>query len=183
MQSSFDPCAGGDYESYLAKGSPELRLRQEQAVATIRCSEAFLSGILAVEGPWTLAVFAETFCPDCVVTIPYVRTMELIQPRWTVRYFPRRGYENILRELTGDVGIPAVLAYNPAGLLSHIYVEFPSVLNKEWDTLESEAVEHRVRLFRAGMYRDVLEQALLELVREVCWSRETAVPSGATVSR
>ncbi len=165
MQTAFDPLTGGNYESYLAEGSPELRLRQEQAVAEVRCSKEFLAEIQAMEESRTLAVFAETFCPDCVVTIPYIRIMERLQPRWNVRYFPRRGYEEFLRNLTGDAGIPTVLAYDDTGHLKKMYVEFPPELSKVWDTLEAEAMAQQVRSFRAGAHREILGKALLDLLR------------------
>ena len=111
-----------------------------------------------------VAVFSEGYCPDCIVTLPFIKRMAEENKNINLYCFPKSGYENFLEEYTGDARIPTIITFdeqmNPKGA----YVEFPKKLLEKMISLKIEEKKNLVNDYRLGKYNSIIEQELLDIL-------------------
>lgn len=111
-----------------------------------------------------VAVFSEGYCPDCIVTLPFIKRMAEENNNINLCFFPKTGYENFLEECTGEARIPTIITFdkemNPKGA----YVEFPKKLLEEMTSLKIEDKKNLVNDYRQGKYNSIIEEELLDIL-------------------
>jgi thiol-disulfide isomerase/thioredoxin len=111
-----------------------------------------------------VAVFSEGYCPDCIVTLPFIKRMAEENKNIHLYCFPKSGYENFLEECTGDARIPTIITFDSDMSPKGAYVEFPKKVLDMMTPLKIEEKKNFVNDYRQGKYNPIIEQELLDII-------------------
>ncbi len=159
----IDFAQGCSYDEYLQKGYEEERERQQKAGEHTVFTPEFEAACRGVSRRLKLAVFAEIYCPDTVVTMPFVCRMAELNPLVEISIFERSPFETVLKEYSGTARIPTLLFFDENGSLLGSYVELPADLKTgiEKDPSRQKAL---VLDLRRGKYNDLIQKELAALL-------------------
>lgn len=160
----FDLNKGETLEKYLEKGEPEEVARVEVAFSRTSCSKEFEEAIRKADGV-TLVVFTELFCPDSAALLPYLRRIGEINNQMRIIFYPVKGNEVLLKNVTGAGKIPTLMVLDKTGLPSGFYVEHPQIFKEHMAAVNGEARRNLLRDFREGKMGDLIEKDLVRLLK------------------
>lgn len=160
----IDFTKGLSFNEYLEKQHQKYGDVQDKAYETTELTTQTKDLVKALDKTIHAAVFTEGFCPDCIVTIPFIQRMAEENPNLKLHFMPRTGFEAFLEEAVGDARIPTIITFdgdmNPKGA----YVETPKALRDKMIGLNNEEKKSLVVDYRAGKYNDLVEKDLLEII-------------------
>lgn len=160
----LDFAEGHSFQSYLEKGYEEERERQLRAMESTETYPGFENAVRRVRHPLRIAAFAEIYCPDSVVTMPFVKKMEELNPLIAVSIFPKEQYEKILEEYTGTVRIPTLLFFDGDMHLRGSYVEMPKALKTAMKDADAPCLKSLVLAYRQGKYNHLVQDELISIL-------------------
>ncbi|MPM51491.1 hypothetical protein SDC9_98240 [bioreactor metagenome] len=160
----IDLTKGLSFNEYLEKQHQKYGDVQDKAYDETSLSQNTKEEVKKLEKPVHAAVFTEGFCPDCIVTIPFIQRMAEENPNLKLHFMPRTGFETFLEEAVGDARIPTIITFdenmNPKGA----YVETPKGLRDKMVGLSGDEKKALVVDYRAGKYNNLVEKDLLEII-------------------
>ncbi|MBZ9685118.1 thioredoxin family protein [Clostridium estertheticum] len=155
---------GITFEEYLEKSKLDYGDIQLITYNSTTLSSGTKESLRDLTSIVNVAVFSEGYCPDCIVTLPFIKRMAQENKKINVYCFPKSGYENFLEEYTGATRIPTIITFdsemNPKGA----YVEFPKELFEKMIPLKIEEKKILVNDYRLGKYNSIIEQELLDII-------------------
>lgn len=155
---------GLTFEEYLEKSKLEYGDIQLITYNSTSLSSGTIKSLQDLTSIINVAVFSEGYCPDCIVTLPFINRMAEENKNIHLYCFPKTGYETFLEEYTGVARIPTIITFdsemNPKGA----YVEFPKKLLEKMIPLKIEEKKNLVNDYRLGKYNSIIEQELLDLI-------------------
>lgn len=160
----IDVAKGYSLNEYFKKGYEEERDRQCRACEKTVFSPEFVEAVVKVNQPMKLAVFAEIYCPDTVVVMPFVKKMADVNPLIVLAVFEREPFEKELEALTGKARIPTLLFFDSAMNLKGKYVELPEALKDEMRDADLEERSLITLDYRRGKYNRLLQEQLIALL-------------------
>lgn len=152
------------FEEYLEKQKDKYGDVQNKAYDKTQLSEDTKSNIKNLNETIHVAVFSEGFCPDCIVTIPFLERLKEENDKLKVHFFPRSGFEDFLNEAVGDTRIPTVITFDSSMTPKGAYVEMPKELIDKMHNLSMEERKSLIDEYRAGKYNDLIEKNLLDII-------------------
>lgn len=158
----IDWSQGYSYEEYVAKGYGEEQDRQRRVDGRTSFSEGFLSAVRAVKRPVRLIAFAEVYCPDSVVAMPFVKKMSELNDRIHLAILPRDPYVKELEAAMGVARIPTFLFFDEDGTIRGRYVELPKELKERMRDGDADEKSTLVLGYRKGKYNGLIEKELME---------------------
>lgn len=160
----IDLSRGSTFEEYLEESKlkyGDIQLTTYNATSLSSEAKVALRGSNSIVN---VSVFSEGYCPDCIVTLPFIQRMAEENKNINLYFFPKTGYENFLEECTGDTRIPTIISFdeemNPKGA----YVEFPKKLMEKMIPLKIEEKKVLVDDYRQGEYNSIIEEELLDIL-------------------
>jgi len=160
----IDLSKGITFEEYLGKSKLEYGDMQLTTYNSTNLSSDTKQSLQNLTSIVNVAVFSEGYCPDCIVTLPFLKRMAQENKNINLYCFPKTGYENFLEEYTGASRIPTIITFdsemNPKGA----YVEFPKELLEKMIPLKIEEKKNLVNDYRLGKYNSIIEQELLDII-------------------
>ena len=135
--------------------------------------EAYLSTTLSEEAKDTLKdlkeeiivlAFTEGFCPDCTVSIPFVKRFKEENDKISVSVLPRTGNEAFLEENLGEARIPTIMVFSKDLAPKGVYLEFPEKLKDNIAIVTMDEKKELIKEYRAGKYNNLIEEELLNLI-------------------
>ena len=155
---------GLTFEQYLEKSKKEYGDIQIEAYNSTNLSLNTKKSLQNSTSTVNVAVFSEGYCPDCIVTLPFIKRMAEVNKNINLYFFPKTGYESFLEEFTGEARIPTIITFdcemNPKGA----YVEFPKQLLEKMIPLKIEEKKDLVNDYRQGKYNSIIEEELLGII-------------------
>ncbi|MGK0465396.1 MAG: hypothetical protein ACJAX4_000675 [Clostridium sp.] len=155
---------GTTFETYLEQSKLKYGDVQLTSYNSTNLSLITKESLKSINSTVNVAVFSEGYCPDCIVTLPFIKRMAEENKNITLYCFPKTGYENFLEECTGNARIPTILTFdnemNPKGA----YVEFPKNMLDKMDTLKIEEKKNLINDYRQGKYNHMIEESLLDIL-------------------
>ena len=155
---------GLTFEQYLEKSKKEYGDIQIEAYNSTNLSLNTKKSLQNSTSTVNVAVFSEGYCPDCIVTLPFIKRMAEVNKNINLYFFPKTGYESFLEEFTGEARIPTIITFdcemNPKGA----YVEFPKQLLEKMIPLKIEEKKDLVTDYRQGKYNSIIEEELLGII-------------------
>ena len=155
---------GLTFEQYLEKSKKEYWDIQIEAYNSTNLSLNTKKSLQNSTSTVNVAVFSEGYCPDCIVTLPFLKRMAEVNKNINLYFFPKTGYESFLEEFTGEARIPTIITFdcemNPKGA----YVEFPKQLLEKMIPLKIEEKKDLVNDYRQGKYNSIIEEELLDII-------------------
>lgn len=152
------------FEEYLKNSSEEKRKLQMEAYEKIHLSK---EGSIEVEGikeTINIIVFSESYCPDCVVTLPFVKRIEEKNSNVKMYMMPLKGNEELLMEYIGEKRIPTVMVFNKDMEPMGVYIEMPEKIKLKMGLLSEEDKKEMIKEYRMGKYNNLIEEQLLDII-------------------
>lgn len=110
------------------------------------------------------AIFTEGFCPDCIVTIPFVQRLSEENENLKIHLFPRAGFENFLEEAVGCTNIPTVITFTEDMTPKGAYVEMPKELAEKLPLVSTDEKKIITKDYRTGKYNNLIEKNILDII-------------------
>ena len=155
---------GTTFETYLEQSKLKYGEVQLTAYNSTNLSLVTKESLRNINSTVNVAVFSEGYCPDCIVTLPFIKRMAEENKNINLYCFPKTGYELFLEECTGDARIPTIITFdsqmNPKG----VYVEFPKKMLDKMSPLKIEEKKNLINDYRQGKYNYMIEEDLLEIL-------------------
>jgi len=155
---------GITFEKYLEKSKLEYGDIQLTTYNSTNLSSDTKESLQNLTSIVNVAVFSEGYCPDCIITLPFIKRMAEQNKNINLYCFPKTGYENFLEDCTGDSRIPTIITFdkemNPKGA----YVEFPKKLLEKMIPLKIEEKKNLINDYRQGQYNSIIEEELLDIL-------------------
>lgn len=152
------------FEDYLEKQQEKYGDVQNKAYENTSLSDSTKNNILNLNETIHVAVFSEGFCPDCIVTIPFIQRLKEENSNLKVHIFPRTGFEDFLIEAVGDSRIPTVITFDSSMAPKGAYVEMPKELSSKMASLTMDEKKSLISEYRSGKYNDLIEKNLLDII-------------------
>jgi thiol-disulfide isomerase/thioredoxin len=160
----IDLTKGLNFNAYLQKQHEKYGDVQDKAYENTALSQNAKEKINKLNKTIHAAVFTEGFCPDCIVTIPFIQRMAEENENLKIHLMPRTGFEAFLEEAVGESRIPTVITFdenmNPKGA----YVETPKELREKMVGLNNDEKKTLISDYRAGKYNELVEKDLLDII-------------------
>lgn len=155
-----------DYESYLESDLIEYKEKQDEIFDEIQLSEVNITKLSNIKKIVNLVVFAEIYCPDCRVLVPYLEKIRSINSNVNLSIFPRTGNEEYLIKHSIKGRIPTVLMEDlkkGEENFTAIFEEFPEPVRSQIESaLNTEQTNGLVHEYRAGVRNSELENHLVK---------------------
>lgn len=155
---------GLSFQQYLEKNTPEQREAMQKAYDNTQLSEEGKKYIQSIDKPLNMVVYSEGFCPDCVVTLPFVRRMEELNPNIKMFIFGREGNKETLEEMVGTARIPTVLCFTENMEPKGAYIEVPEEVKEMMMGLSPDKQKEIVMEYRAGKFNSSVEKNLIKIL-------------------
>ncbi len=153
---------GISFESYM-KDKEELRKYYEGTTLSDIGKEA----VKGLEEQRIVLVFTEGYCPDCTVTLPFIKRFAEENPLIKIYIFGIKEDEDnreFLNMAVGESRIPTLLSFdkdmNPIGA----YVELPNKLKNIIAKASLEEKKSYVEKYRQGLYNNFIEEEVLDIL-------------------
>lgn len=160
----IDLSKGSTFEEYLEQSKLKYGDIQLTAYNSTNLSSGTKESLQNLTSTVNVAIFSEGYCPDCIVTLPFIKRMSEENKNINLYVFPKTGYESFLEECTGDKRIPTIITFdkemNPKGA----YVELPKKLLEKMIPLKIEEKKALVNEYRQGEYNSIIEEELLAIL-------------------
>ncbi|MDP4089572.1 MAG: thioredoxin family protein [Bacillota bacterium] len=155
---------GMNKEQYMALHNCEESRELVEKINEINLSREIQARLKSIKEKVNIVVFSEGYCPDCKVVVPYLVRMAELNENIHIKYFLRKGNEELLQNLSGETRIPTVVTFdynmNPKG----IFVEVPAELKAEMSGKGLEDIKKLISQYREGKYNDLVEKSLLDII-------------------
>lgn len=156
---------GLDFKGYLNKNTEEQSAKLLKAYEETKLSKEAESAVKSLKEKVNVVVFSEGYCPDCVVTLPFVKRMEEANSNIKVFYYGMQGNKELLEEYTGTSRIPTVMTFTESMEPKGAYVEVPNELSEKIAKLPQDKQKELVLEYREGKYNELIEKQLLDIIK------------------
>lgn len=154
-----------DFQGYLGKNKDDEREKLILAYEKTQLSKETVDAVKAIDTKVNIVVFSEGYCPDCIVTLPFVKRMQDINENLKVYYYGMQGNKELLEEYTGTSRIPTVMTFTEDMEPKGAYIEVPKIISEKMARVPSEKQKELVQEYRQGKYNDLIEQELLDIIK------------------
>jgi len=119
---SFEVFAPNDHDVNMEK---LLKIYEQ-----IQLDEEFINKIKLIHKNIYILVFAELWCPDCIINLPAIKKISEVNPNITFRILPRDGYEQYMEpyKIGGKPKIPTCVIFNDKFEEIGAFIEYPKIL-------------------------------------------------------
>ena len=152
------------FEVYVKKQHDKYGDIQDKTYVNTELSSNAKEKIKRLDKVVHAAIFTEGFCPDCIVTIPFVQRLSEENSNLKVHLFHRTDFEGFLEKAVGCINIPAVITFTEDMDPKGAYVEMPKELVEKLPIISNDERKVLVAEYRSGKYNDLIEKDLLDII-------------------
>jgi len=153
---------GIGFEQYLNSSKEEYKQEQLQIYKQVNLADNTKEIISKISKKINIIIFAEIYCPDCRILLPYLEKMRELNDNISTYIFPRKGYEAVMEEYIRLARIPTVLRFDSSKELKGQIIEFPQEFKKKLEGLQEEEKKALIEDYRSGEYNRLIEEGILE---------------------
>lgn len=152
------------FEKYVEKQHDKYGDIQDKTYVNTELSSNAKEKIKRLDKVVHAAIFTEGFCPDCIVTIPFVQRLAEENSNLKVHLFHRTDFEGFLEKAVGCINIPAVITFTEDMDPKGAYVEMPKELTEKLPIISNDERKVLVAEYRSGKYNNLIEKDLLDII-------------------
>jgi len=153
-----------NFEEYVEKQHDKYGDIQDKTYTNTELSGNAKEKIKRLDKVVHAAIFTEGFCPDCIVTIPFVQRLAEENSNLKVHLFHRTDFEGFLEKAVGCINIPAVITFTEDMDPKGAYVEMPKELVEKLPIISNDERKVLVAEYRSGKYNNLIEKDLLDII-------------------
>ena len=133
----------------------------------IEIDEALKKEIQKIHVPIHVLVFAEIWCPDCMINVPILQKMADLNPNFKIAILPKKGYEKHMEALnpSSKPKMPTFVFldedFQPIG----VFVEQPKALEEINRRGKKAEILVAKRKYRKGEFSNETIQEILDIIQ------------------
>ncbi|SCZ06059.1 thioredoxin family protein [Alkaliphilus peptidifermentans] len=154
---------GCSFEEFIDQDKDINREKTVEIYEGIQLDENLKDRIKSIHKPFNVLVFAEIWCPDCMINVPALQKIKDINPNIHFSILPRDGNEEYLSQykVGGKVKIPTFLILNEEFKVLGAFIETPKAVKDVVDKGNQVEIIIAKRKYRKGEYvKDTIEEIL-----------------------
>lgn len=155
-----------EYKTYLNGSTPEHKEIQNSIYGKIELSEESIEKIRAIKKKIKLILFAEVYCPDCRVFVPFIEKIRRENKNIEIEIKKRSGMEKEAEKEYGVTRIPTLLRPTASGYIK-IYEEFPEIVMEKLKKNGAGNTIQLIQEYRIGRYNKDIEKQIVERIIEI----------------
>lgn len=152
------------FNDYLKNYPEEKRKVQCSILEKTKLSVETMDRIKKIDKPINMIVFTESYCPDCIVTLPFAKRISEANNNIRLYIMPLKGNEALLEEYAGEKRIPTVMTFKENMEPVGIYIEMPKALKERMIGMNEEERKRIIDDYREGKYNKLIEDELLNIL-------------------
>lgn len=122
---------GYDFETFMNsdEGAHSDKVREFLQLSQDAVTDELRERIMSVSSA-RFVVFAEVWCPDCMINVSVLEAIRQINPKIEYTVVPRTGLEDVLAGITPDnsIKIPTFAAVDEAWNVTGVFLEKPQIV-------------------------------------------------------
>lgn len=121
---------GISFETFLDKDKDVNKEKALEIYHHITLKEELINRIKQIDTRIKIIVFAEIWCPDCVINVPALQKMKDINPNIEFKILPREGNENHMEpyKVGGKAKIPTFIVLDDSFIEKGVFLETPKII-------------------------------------------------------
>ena len=157
---------GLSYNEFLDKAEPNYREKFEMFYKDMALSENTVERIKKIGKIVKVLVFAEPWCPDCMVSLPVIAKMAEINNLIEFAILPKEGHEDFLEKYKydGKPRIPTLIFMNEDYEELGAFVEIPKFIKEIYERGYQPDIIVARREYRQGKYPEAIAGDFLEII-------------------
>lgn len=155
-----------DFKAYLNKCSDINREKLLKAFKATELSKDALEESRTIKEKVNVVVFSEDYCPDCIVTLPFVERIGEVNENIKVYYYGLADNKELLQQYTGTARIPTVMTFSENMEPKGVYVEVPSEVSEKLAHLSPDKQKTVIQDYRQGKFNNFIEKDILSIINK-----------------
>lgn len=157
---------GLSYGEFLEKADPKYKEKFEKFYDEIALSENTVERVRKIEKKVHVLVFAEPWCPDCMVSLPVLARLTEINDLVDFAILPREGHEDFLEKYKydGKPRIPTFIFMDEKFEELGAFVEIPKFIKEIYAKGYQPDIIVARRDYRKGKYSETIAGEFLEII-------------------
>ncbi|WP_245984626.1 thioredoxin family protein [Biomaibacter acetigenes] len=156
------------YSDFLKGADEKSYLKLHEIYNNLHFSEDIKGRIKSIGREINVLIFAETWCPDCVVSVPAL--VKMAEENKNIKYaiLPREGHEDFLEKYRyeGKPRIPTFVFYDENFSELGSFVEIPQKIKIIYEKGYQPDIIVARREYRQGKYYNMIAEEFLKIIRE-----------------
>ena len=158
---------GLSFEEFVNQDKDTYKEKTLEIYDGITISEELIAEIRAIDSIIHVLVFAEIWCPDCMINVPVLQKMSETNPNFNIRIVSREGHEEYMDsyKVNGKPKIPTFVFMNEEFEELGAFIEQPQVVK----VIEAKGKQVEIivakRKYRKGEYAIETISEILNIVQ------------------
>lgn len=153
-----------EFNRYLETGTESQIEKQLSVLSETFLSEKLIEILKNLRSSIKIIAFAEIYCPDCQIIVPYLEKMAKASHRFEYSVIKRQGSEDYLKKISGNTKIPTFILIDKNAEKNKIMIEFPKKIKDKIELSKSNLQDQIIEEYRAGKYRAEIDEELCDLL-------------------
>lgn len=157
---------GKNYEEFLKDAEGKSYSKLKEVYDSINFPEGIENRIKSIHKKIKVLLFAESWCPDCIVSVPILVKMAKVNKNIEYTILPRKGYENFLNnyQYEGKPKIPTFVFYDENFNELGAFIEIPQKIKSIYEKGYQPDIITARREYREGKYSEVVADEFLRIM-------------------
>ncbi|SNS38149.1 Thioredoxin [Anaerovirgula multivorans] len=157
---------GSCFEAFLNKDQDINREKTLEIYNSITLEEELVHRIKEIGAVIKILVFAEIWCPDCVINVPALQKIKEINPNIEFRILPREGNEIYMEpyKVGGKTKIPTFIVLDNDYKEKGAFLEIPKTLKEVVGKGNQVEIIVAKRKYKKGEYISSTIEEILDII-------------------
>ncbi|RKD26395.1 Thioredoxin [Caminicella sporogenes DSM 14501] len=158
--------SGMDFETFISTDDESYKEKALEIYNSIEVDDDLLKRIKEINRKINILVFAEIWCPDCIINVPALKKLCDINSNIEVKIVPRKGNEKYLEDykVNGKVKIPTFLFMDDNFNILGKFIEIPQAIRKIVSKGNQVDIIVAKRKYRKGEYINETIEDILNII-------------------
>lgn len=123
---------GVTFDEFISVDNGSYREKALDIYNSITIDNQLLDNIKSIDKKIYVMVFAEIWCPDCIINLPALKKISDINQNIQFRILPREGYEDYMEDfkINGKAKIPTFIFMDQDFNILGSFIEIPDIIKE-----------------------------------------------------
>lgn len=158
--------SGIEFDEFISSDDESYKEKALEIYHNIQIDEGLINRIEAVKKKINVLVFAEMWCPDCVINLPALKKICDLNPNIVMRAVAREGNEECMEDykINGKAKIPTFVFMDESFNVLGSFIEIPDVIKEIVSKGDQVDIIVAKRKYRKGEFTKETIQDILKKI-------------------
>lgn len=153
-----------DYEEYLINANNEEMAFINELYDQGQIFEEGLRDIISLNENVKILVITSPTCKDSAIIMPFLIKLSQFNENIKVKFLLKNDSEKLLKNLCGEMQIPAIMILDNYNNIVRKFVEFPKGVKKILMSNPKEKTQEIIDEMRSGKYNNLIQSDLIKFI-------------------